>query len=384
MSIINYGKQFLDNKDLSSVRKVLQSDYLTQGPKVDGFEKALLKKFGGKFCSVVSSGTAALHLLGLALGWKKNDIILTTPLTFAATSNCIVYTGAKPIFVDIDENTGTICPKNLEKKIKSIRNKGKKIKAIIGMDYGGHPCDWLKIKSLSKQYKITLINDNCHGMGAALYNNKKYAIKYADFITLSFHPVKALTTAEGGAVIGKNKIIDEKIKSLRSHGIIKNEKKGLWFYQIKNLGYNYRISDVHCALGLSQLQKLDNSVKKRQKIAKIYDKYFRKIENIIIPFKREKFSHAYHLYAIRINFTKFNLTKKEFFLKLLKKRIKLQVHYIPVYKHPFYKKNYKNKEKNFPKTEIFYNQVVSLPVYYSLQIKDQLKVIKNIKQILKF
>ena len=165
---------------------------------------------------------------------------------------------------------------------------------------------------------------------------------------------------------------------------LKNEKKGLWFYQIKNLGYNYRISDVHCALGLSQLQKLDNSVKKRQKIAKIYDRYFRKIENIIIPFKREKFSHAYHLYTIRINFTKFNLTKKEFFLKLLKKRIKLQVHYIPVYKHPFYKKNYKNKEKNFPKTEIFYNQVVSLPVYYTLQIKDQLKVIKNIKQILKF
>ena len=383
MQLINYGKQFVDNRDILSVKKVLLSNYLTQGPKVQLFEKSLLKFLGGKYCTAVSSGTAALHLLAIACNWKKNDIILTTPVSFLATANCIVYTGANPVFVDIEEKTGNICVKKLEIKIKQLKKKNKKIKAIIAMDYAGFPCNWKELKRISKKYNLTLINDNCHAVGTTLNGSHKYAIKYADFVTLSFHPVKSITTAEGGAIISKSKRVNNIIKSLRSHGIEKKDKKGLWFYEMQRLGYNYRISDIHSALGISQLQKIKQFIKKRRKIAKIYNKAFKDLLYIQTPRENNNVNSSYHLYPLRIKFNKFKISKKNFFLKLLKMGIKLQVHYIPIYKQPFYKKNFKNKTSDFKMSEKFYSEVVSLPVYFTLKEQTQKKIIKNILKLLK-
>ena len=236
MRTINYGKQFIDNEDILSIQKVLKSEYLTQGPQVEIFEKSLINFLGGKYCSAVSSGTAALHLLAIASNWKKNDIILTTPNSFLATSNCIVYTGATPVFIDIEESTGNICTKLLEKKIVDLKKRGKKIKAIIAVDYAGFPCNWIELRRISNKHNIKLINDNCHAIGTTLNGNFKYAIKYADFVTLSFHPVKSITSGEGGAIISKDKKIDLKIKSLRTHGIEKKINKGIWFYEMNSLG----------------------------------------------------------------------------------------------------------------------------------------------------
>jgi UDP-4-amino-4,6-dideoxy-N-acetyl-beta-L-altrosamine transaminase len=380
--MINYGRQFIDKKDKKAVIDTLGSSLITQGEKVNKFQNLLAKKYGSKYCSVLSSGTAALHLLGLALGWKKNDIVLTTPISFLATSNCILYTGAKPVFVDIDESTSNIDPSRLEKKIKSLKKKKKKIKAIICTDYAGHPCDWKKLKKISSTYKVKLINDNCHAIGASIENDKKYAIKYADFVTLSFHAVKHITTGEGGAVISNDKSIINKINILKTHGVIKKNQKKIWFYEMQHLGFNYRITDFQCALGISQLLKLNKFIKRRKIIAKIYNKAFFDIKNISIPEVKKNFNHVYHLYPLKINFDNFKVSKEFFFKKLRKYGINLQVHYIPIHLQPYYKKNFKFKTGDFPKAEKFYEREVSLPIYFGLSNIDVKYVISKIKKIL--
>ncbi len=382
MPLINYGKQSLDLKDIKYVQKVLKSNFLTQGPMVQKFELKLKKKLNSNYCTVVSSGTAALHLLSLALGWKKNDIILTTPLSFVATSNCILYSGATPVFVDIDINTGNICPINLEKKIKNLEKRKKKVKAVIAIDYGGCPSDWPKLKKITKRRNITLINDGCHALGSAIDKNKMYAIKFADFVTYSFHPVKPITTGEGGAILTNNKVIDEKIKILRTHGIKKDEKKYIWHNDMQFLGFNYRITDFQCALGLSQLNKIEKFNLKRKKIAALYDNEFKNFKFVKTQNIPKNYSSSYHLYALKIDFKKLNIKKNNLFKKLIKLGIKLQVHYIPIYRHSYYKKKFKFNNSLFPCTEKFYEEVVSLPIYYNLSIKNQFYIINSIKKIL--
>jgi UDP-4-amino-4,6-dideoxy-L-N-acetyl-beta-L-altrosamine transaminase len=350
MSLINYGKQFLDNTDISNVKKVLKSNFLTQGSEVEKFEAQLKKKLKAKYCSAVSSGTAALHLLGLALGWKKNDVVITTPLSFVATSNSILYAGAQPVFVDIDYKSGNLCPNNLNEKIKELKKKKKRIKAVIAIDYGGCPSEWRKLRSITKKNKILLINDGCHGLGAKINKNFAYAIKYADFVTYSFHPVKPITTGEGGAILTNDKFINDKIKKLRSHGITKNIKKYLWHNDMQELGYNYRITDFQCALGSSQLRKINKFTKGRKLIALFYNKKLKNLSNIECPEIPSNCESAYHLYPLKINFGKIRLKKNNFFKKLIKKGIKLQVHYIPIYRHSYYKKKFNLNfqiQKNF-------------------------------------
>ena len=381
--MISYGRQHIDQNDINSVTRTLKSRLITQGPLVSKFEKELCKETGYKYASAVSNGTAALHLIGLALGWKNGDIILTTPISFLATSNSIIYCGARPEFVDIEKDFYTIDVEKLERKIKFLKKKKKKVKAIVCTDFAGHPCNWPALKKLSKRFKIKLVNDNCHSLGAQINKNKLYSSKFSDFSSFSFHPVKSITTGEGGAVLTNDKKLDRKIKLLRSHGMVKENKFEIWKYEMRELGYNYRISDIQCALGVSQLKKLKKFIKKRKSIALNYDRAFKNIKNISIPKIKKNYSHAYHLYPLKINFQKFGISKKIFFKKMKQNNILLQVHYIPIHLQPYYKKKFNTKSGSFLVSENFYNQEVSLPIFYDLKKIQQEKVIKNIKKLLK-
>ena len=383
---INYARHYIDKSDIDSVIKVLKSNLLTQGPVSQKFERKLKSKFGSKYCCVVVNGTAALHLSGLALGWKKGDIVLTSSMTFLASANAIVYCGATPSFVDID-STYTIDPNKLEDKIKRYQNKGKKVKAIIGVDYAGHPCDWTALKFLGKKYNIKLINDNCHALGASYKKTSKYAIKYADIVTHSYHPAKNITSGEGGAVLTNNKTVMEIIKNLRNHGMLKDpkyisKKNGPWYYEMRDIGYNYRISDIHCALGLSQLNKLDQFIINRRRIAKYYNNKFRSDARFIIPYEAKNINHAYHLYPLQINFNNQKINKKEFYNRMREKGINLMVHYIPVHLQPFYKDKYNFKLGDFPVAEKFYQNVFSIPNYPTLKNNEINKVINSIYNLL--
>tara|TARA_B100001094_G_C18165620_1_gene791884 strand:+ start:904 stop:2067 length:1164 start_codon:yes stop_codon:yes gene_type:complete len=385
--MISYGKQTIEKDDIEAIIDVLNGDWLTQGPAIDLFEKDLCGYFGSKHACAVSNGTAALHLAAIALGWSKGDIILTTPITFLASVNCIYYVGATPDFVDIHPESYTIDVEKLELKIKDYIAKGKKVKAVIGVDYAGHPCDWNNLREIADNYNIQLVNDNCHAMGASYYDSKQYAVEKADLVTQSYHPVKHITTGEGGAVLTNNSKINKRVRILRSHGMIKDdslmeENHGPWYYEMHEPGYNYRITDFQCALGSSQLKKLDRFIDLRTKVVNHYTKSFDNISVITLPKISEKVRHAFHIYPIQIDFDKITLNKADFFNEMRSRGINLQVHYIPVHLQPFYKKNYGFKKGDFPIAESFYFNTISIPVYPSINDIDLLKVVNDLRSIL--
>ena len=378
--MIGYGKQTIDKDDINAIIEVLNSELLTQGPAVEKFEKDLQDFFDAKHVCAVSSGTAALHLAGLALGWGPKDIVITSPLTFLATANCIVYSGATPDFVDINPVSYTIDLNKVEEKVKHYLSIGKNVKAVIGIDYAGHPCDWKGLRQIADKYDLQLINDNCHALGARYLNDKGYAVKYADIVTHSYHPVKHFTTGEGGAVLTNNLELDEEIRCLRTHGINKNHTKldEPWYYNMDKLGFNYRITDFQCALGSSQLKKLDSFIEKRHRIAKRYNDSFVNIKNLIIPTEQSTIKHSYHLYPLQIDFEKIFLTKVQFFEKMKKAGINLQVHYIPIHFQPYYRENFGFQKGEFTIAESYYYNELSLPIYPDLSVNDISLVIDNI------
>ena len=341
--MISYGKQTIDDSDINSVVKALKGDWLTQGPSVDNFEHKLAKFFGSKYASVVSSGTAALHLVLKALELSSEDIVITSPITFLASANCIEYVGCKTDFIDIDIDTYTLDPNLLRDRLKMDKESGNHIKAIIGVDYAGHPCNWKALRQIADEFNLVLINDNCHALGASYQGDNKYAIKYADFVTQSFHPVKHITTGEGGAIMTNDKVFYDKINVLRSHGMLKDsfmrKEYGPWYYEMHQLGYNYRITDIQCALGINQLKRINDFLSKRKKIAKTYDEELSEFNMFKTPTVISNVGHAYHLYPLRINFNYLEKSKKDLFEYLLDHDINLQVHYIPVHTQPYYKKN---------------------------------------------
>jgi len=377
--IINYGSHYINNADILAVAKALRQTKITQGTNVELFEEKLKSFFNSKYSSVVSNGTAALHLAMLSLNLSNKDKVVTSPISFLASANCVEYVGAQVDFCDIDRDTYSIDPNYLEHKLK----KDKKIKAVIVVDYAGHPADWASFLYLKKKYNIILINDNCHALGSKMNNDSSYALKYADIVTQSFHPVKNITTGEGGAIMTNNQTIFNKIKLLRNHGMEKDSSgsRGMWHYSMNTLGYNYRLSDINCALGISQFKKLEKFISKKRDIADSYRKYL-PLENVKLPIERKNFYHAYHLYPILIDFKKINKNKKYFFKEMSKSKIFLQVHYIPIHLQNYYKKKYGFKKGDFTNSENFYEQEVSLPIYYGLKKNEQIKVINKIKRVL--
>jgi len=384
----SYGRQTIEDDDIKAVVEVLKSDWMTQGPTVKKFEDSLRAKFGGGYCSAVANGTAGLHLIALGLGWQKGDIVLTVPNTFLASANCILYAGATPDFVDIDPLTYTIDINKLEEKILFYRKQNKNIKAVVAVDYAGMPCNWKALKDLNEKFSFQLVNDNCHALGAGYLGTTQYAVEYADAVNLSFHPVKHITTGEGGAILTNNSSLDEKVKILRTHGMTKDEKylekvDGPWYYEMHMLGFNYRITDFQCALGISQLNKLDRFVKRRREIASFYNNAFKGNDFLETPKAVEGSNHSYHLYPLRVKYDKVAFSKKELFSMLKEKGIFGQVHYIPVHLQPYYKNNFGFRKGDYPVSEKFYEEEISIPVYPALTNDDLDYISKTIIDIVK-
>ena len=371
--MISYGRHYIDKDDISAVTKVLRSNFLTQGPLVKKFEQNLKKKFKSKYCITTNNATSALYLIGKALNWNSQTKVICPAMSFLASSNCILYHSAKPIFVDINPKDYCIDANLFEKAIV----KDPSIKYAVITDYAGHPADWVSLNKIAKKHKIILINDNCHSIGSKIKNNIGYACKYADFVVHSYHPVKAITTGEGGAIFTKQKIFFDKITFLKNHYLKRNLSN--WNVEVNDLGYNYRMSDINASLGIQQLKKLDKFINKRRLIAKYYNEIFSNIDGIKIPKEQKNFYHSYHLYPVLIDFEKFNISRLNFLKKLKKKKINLQIHYKPAYKFKIYKKF---DSKKYVNSDIFYDQTVSLPIYFNLSNKELQYIVKNIKNIL--
>ena len=371
---IPYGHQWIDEKDIKEVVKVLRSDWITQGPKVEEFERAIAKYCGVKYAVAVSSGTAALHTAYAVAGIGPGDEVITTPLTFAATAYAVSHLRGKPVFVDVQGDTLNIDPTKIEEKIN------KKTKAIAPVDFRGHPCDYDEIIKIAKKYKLLIIEDASHALGA-IYKEKRIG-KFADMTILSFHPVKAITTGEGGMILTNNKKFYEKLKIFRSHGTVQKPEKGGWYYEIKKPGYNYRLTDFQCALGLSQLKKIDKFIKRRREIVAKYNEAFKDTEEIITPTERNYVKSAWHIYVIQLCLGELKVDRKRIFGTLRKEEIGVQVHYSPLHLQPFYKKKFGYKKGNFPIAENYYQRAITLPLYPKMTNKDIARVIKTVKKII--
>jgi len=385
--MIRYSRQLISSSDIKTVNQVLKSDFLTQGPKSILFEKKLSLKFNVKYSTSCNSATSALHLACLALGVKKGDHVWTCTNSFVASASCALHCGAKIDLVDINSETYNLDVNSLSKKLKIARKKKKLPKVVIPVHFAGLPCEMKEIYKLSKKYKFKIVEDASHAVGAKYYGSKIGSCKYSDITIFSFHPVKIMTTAEGGAALTNSKELDFKLKFYRSHGITKERKflnkrnKANWYYECKNLGFNYRLNDIQSALGISQLKKINKWILYRNKLAKNYQK---KLKNLPIEFFSNKkgFYSSYHLFIIKIFKNKKGLTRDNLFKYLHKKNIQTNVHYIPIHTHPFYEK-LGFKRKNFPNAEQYFKSCLSLPMHAALRLSDQNKVIKLIKKFFK-
>ncbi len=373
MHFIPYGRQSIDSKDIDAVVAALNSDFLTTGPKVEEFEKKLSEYCGSKYAVAVSNGTAALHLSSLVL-LKEGDKVLTTPNSFLATSNTILYVGAKPIFVDIAKD-GNIDLDLCEAKLK----KDPSIKALYVVAFSGNMINQEKLKHLREAYTITILEDCAHAIGAKDDEIKAASCTNSDVSILSFHPVKHMTTGEGGAITTNSKKIYEKLLLLRNHGMVKTPDMDPWEYEMRELGFNYRMTDMQCALGISQLSRLDKFIARRVEIAKTYDKAF---ENTIVkPLYTYNGKSSYHLYVVKVDFSTLSLSKADLFARLREKNIGVQLHYIPINKQPYYKALGYGQE-NTPMMDAYYESCLSLPMYYELSAKEQTYVIDSLEEIL--
>lgn len=384
MNSINYGRQNITQDDIDLVVKTLKSDYLTQGPLVKEFEEEFAKYVGAKYAVAVTNGTDALHLCNMVMNVKRGDKVITSPITFVASANSVLYCGGEVEFVDIDKQSFTIDLDKLESKLASVPIGT--YKGVIPVDLAGYPVDVQRLRKIADKYKLWIVEDACHAPGGYFidsYNKKQLCGNgnFADLQIFSFHPVKHIATGEGGMVTTNNKELYNKLKLLSSHGITKDEtllqeNHGAWYYEMQELGYNYRLSDINCALGVSQLKRADKGVKTRNEIAEKYNKAFKNISEITIPYLAKNIYHAYHLYIIQID------KRKELYDYLRENKIFAQIHYIPVHLQPYYK-NMGWKKGDFPIAENYYDKALSLPMFPTLTNKEQNFVIEKIIEFVK-
>ena len=369
-----YGRQTIDDDDVAAVVEVLRSDWLTTGPKVEEFERALAAFTGAAHAVVIANGTAALHAAMAALGIGPGDEVIVPAITFVATANCVVYQGGTPVFADIEPDTLLIDPADVERRITP------RTKAIIAVDYAGQPCDYRALRALAQKHGIALVADACHALGGSRDGTPVGAL--ADLSTFSFHPVKPIATGEGGAIVTDDGGLAAKMRVFRGHGIVSDfrqrEKLGSWAYEMTSLGFNYRLSDIQCALGITQLRKLPRWIARRQEIARRYDEAFRNHAAVEPLASRGGVSHGYHLYVVRVRPP---LDRAGMFSALRAEGILVNVHYSPVYLHPFYRERFGFSPGLCPNAEAGYAQILSLPIFPTMSDRDADDVIAAIRKV---
>lgn len=373
-----YAQQWIDEEDIRAVVDVLQSDFITTGPTVTQFEEAFAQYVGAKYAISFANGTAALHAACFAAGIRPGDEVITTSMTFAASSNCILYMGGTPVFADIDPITYQIDPEEIKKKITP------KTKAIIPVHYTGYPVDLAPILSLAKEHHLVIIEDAAHALGAT-YKGKKIG-SISDMTMFSLHPVKHITTGEGGMITTNNEEYAKKLRLFRTHGITRDSTElmnhhGPWYYEMQLLGYNYRLTDIQAALGLSQLKKVDSMIERRKEIVEQYTQHFSPIEEIICP--PVSMDSSWHLYVIRLNLDKLTTDRKTIFESLLKENIGVNVHYLPVHLHPYYQKLGYSKGL-CPIAENMYEDIITLPLFPKMTDCDVQDVIHAVTKVIHY
>lgn len=401
--MIPYGRQYIDENDIQAVTEVLYSDWLTQGPNIAEFESELCNIVGAKFAVAVNSGTSGLHIACLAAGVKEGDEVITSSITFVASANCAAYCGGKPVFADIDPKTYNISPGEIEKHITA------NTKAIIPVHFAGQSCDMEAIQQIvsdaEKKYKhkIFIIEDACHALGSKYKGTDVGSCVFSDMTIMSFHPVKHITTGEGGVVLTNNDELSKKLRMFRSHGISNDPEEFFskdlafsysnsqsriinspnpWYYEQQVLGYNYRITDIQCALGLSQLKKLKIFCKRRREIVEKYNVAFMDSKFLQIPFEEQNCDSNFHLYILLFDFEKIGLDRARFMLLLRKKGFYTQVHYIPVHLQHYYRKNFKTGWGDCPNAEVYYKKCLSIPLFPAMTDDDIEGVVRAVQKLI--
>lgn len=379
-TLLPYGRQAVDEADIQAVVDVLRSDWLTTGPRVAEFEEAFAAFVNAKFAVSFSSGTAALHGAAFAAGLREGDEAITSPMSFAATANCVLYTGARPVFADVCSDTLNIDSDQVRAAITP------RTRALLPVDYAGHPADLDAIAELADEHGLTFIEDACHALGARHRDRRVGGISH--MTVFSFHPVKHLTTGEGGMVTTDRPEFAEKLRSFRNHGISSDARQrqasGQWFYEMVSLGFNYRLTDISCALGLSQMTKLEQNLSRRSEIAAIYSKAFRDIPGLILPSVRDGMEPAWHLYPVRVDLTHLRVNRAEIFRALRAENIGVNVHYIPIHLHPYYRERFGYVGGEYPISETAYESLISLPMFHGMSDQDTADVIEAVSKTISF
>jgi perosamine synthetase len=376
-TLLPYGRQSIGEEDIQAVVDVLRSDWLTTGPKVGEFEEAFAAWVGAKYAVSFSSGTAALHGAAFAAGLKPGDEAITSPMTFAATANCVLYQGATPVFADISADTLNVNPERIVERITS------RTRAILPVDYAGHPAEIDTILEVADRHGLVVIEDACHALGAEYRKRRTGSI--AHMTAFSFHPVKHLTTGEGGMVTTNRADLAETLRRFRNHGISSDARQrqsdGQWFYEMVLLGFNYRLTDIACALGLSQLKRLDENLSRRREIAAQYTSAFTELAGIEPPAVRPGVNPVWHLYAIRLDLKKLSANRAQVFRALRAENIGVNIHYIPVHRHPYYRDRFGYKGGEFPVAEEAYDRLISLPMFHGMSDEDVQDVIHAVSKV---
>ena len=385
--MIYYGKQSIDEADIQAVEEVLRSDFLTQGPAIEKFERSVAAYCGVKYAVAVTNATSALHIACLAAGLGKGDIIWTSPITFVASANCGLYCGASVDFVDIDEKTYNMSVNALEEKLRQAKKENRLPKIVVPVHLAGQSCDMMRIRELSETYGFTVLEDASHGVGADYLKTKVGSCAFSDMAVFSFHPVKIITTGEGGMVLTNDKTLYERLILYRSHGITRDPAKmtreadGPWYYQQIALGFNYRMTDMQAALGYSQMTRLDAFVARRRELAARYDELLKEMP-LKTPYVLEGANPSWHLYIVRVDFNRLTKTKKQVFEEMKAQGVALNLHYIPVHTQPYYKL-LGFQLGDFPASERFYEEAFTLPLYVGLTDEEQKTVIETLGKVLR-